>query len=315
MPLSGKVLMASGKGRRWRRWGLGVLAVPALVVAGSWYFTESLTDRGGATPSLARPAVEVSSEGKSVGPMVKAPPAWPEGRLEGAAAKVALLDILLGAGERLNRVHDYTASFLKQERIKGKLGPSQTLSIKVRQKPFAVYVKFLNPHAGREIVYAEGHHENKMIAHASGMARLLIPRLAVPPDHPLALADARHPVTEAGLAHLTSKLIGFRRLDLDDSHAETVLDRHRDADGREWLRSVHRHPDRTADRPFARVEVLYDPSSFFPMDIRNYDWPEPGHVGELNLAEHYHYGNLILDPSLSALDFDPANPAYAFHRY
>jgi hypothetical protein len=33
------------------------------------------------------------------------------------------------------------------------------------------------------------------------------------------------------------------------------------------------------------------------------------------LAERYLYENLDLDADLTALDFDPANPEYAFHRY
>jgi hypothetical protein len=261
------------------------------------------------------PPVPVSVEVKSAAEAAGAAPAWPRERLEGARAKALLLDVLLAAAERLNRVDGYTATFQKQERIKGTLGPVQRLAMKVRHRPFAVYFKFLAPQAGKEVVYAEGHHDNKMIAHAGGVARLLVPRLAVAPDHPLALADARHPVTEAGLANLTAKLIGFRRKDLDDPEAETVLDRSRDDSGREWLRSVHLHPKPHPGRPFARVEVLYDPETFFPVDIRSYDWPAPGASDEPPLAEHYRYEDLDLDARLTTLDFDPANPAYAFHRY
>jgi hypothetical protein len=129
------------------------------------------------------------------------------------------------------------------------------------------------------------------------------------------MADSRHPVTEAGLANLTARLIGYRKKDLEDRHAVTVLDRYTDPQGREFLRSVHTHPEPDADRPFARIEVLYDPGSFLPVDIRSFDWPSPGHTGDLLLAEHYTYENLDLDASLTALDFDPANPDYAFHRY
>ena len=319
MPASLNETIAGGKGRRWRRWWLAVLAVPAVVAAASWALTEPLTDRGGSTPSLSRPAVVVSDEVKSAAEAasggVKTPPAWPRERLEGTAAKVLLLDALIDAAERLNQIDDYTATFQKQERIKGKLGPKHKLTMKVRQKPFAIYFRSLEPQVGRELVYAEGHHENKVIAHSAGIARLLVPRLALPPDHPLILADARHPVTEAGLAHLLSKLISFRRLDLDDPRATTVLDRHRDDDGRAWLRSVHSHVNWIADRPFARVEVLYDPTTLYPMDIRSFDWPASGHLGTLDLAEHYHYADLVIHASLTALDFDPANPAYAFHRY
>jgi hypothetical protein len=188
------------------------------------------------------------------------------------------------------------------------------MALKVRHKPFAVYLKFLAPRPGKEVVYADGHHDNKVIAHTPGVAGWLVPRLAVAPDHPLALAESRHAVTEAGLANLTRRLISFRELDLTESEAVTILDRVTDEQERTWLRSVHTHPHRHPDRPFQRTEVLYDPQTRFPIDIRNYDWPEPGHVGEPDLAEHYRYEDLNLDPGFSPLDFDPANPEYAFRR-
>jgi hypothetical protein len=242
-------------------------------------------------------------------------PDWPEGRLEGMAAKRLLLDTLLAVQGRLDRVAGYTATFHKQERLRGVLGPEQTIAIKIRHHPFAVYLKYLTPSAGKEAVYAEGHHENKVIAHSGGVARFLVPRLAVPPDSPLALADARHPITEAGLARLTEKLVGFRRIDLEDAEAVTILDRTSDHAGRPRLRSLHTHPTFDPRRPFARVEVLYDPATRFPLAIENYDWPGPGDEGPLLLAERYVYEDLDLGASLTALDFDPANPAYAFHRY
>ncbi len=231
------------------------------------------------------------------------------------AAKTLLLTTLLDVDARLKKVDGYTATFHKQERIGGELRPEQTLSMKVRQRPFAVYFKFLAPTQGKEVVYAEGHHDNKVIAHSTGVSRWLVPRLAVPPDHPLALADTRHSVTEAGLANLTEKLIGFRRLDLEDPDAVTVLDRTTDSEGRQWLRSIHTHPHQRGGRPFARVEVLYDPESRFPLAIKNFDWPTPDHKGDLLLAERYFYEDLNVTAPLSALDFDPANPSYSFHRY
>lgn len=312
--LYGFLSRPGGPARRWW-WALG--AVPLVVAVASWWFTEPLTDHGAPGASREAPSVpvEVPAEVKSIAAAAPEPPTWPEGRLDGSRAKARLLALLAAAAERLNRVESYTATFRKQERLNDRLGPEQTLAMKVRQKPFAVYFKFLSPQPGKEVVYAEGHHDNKLIAHAGGMARFLVPRLAVAPDHPLALTDARHPVTEAGLANLTSRLLHFRRLDLDDPEAETVLDRVTDAGGRTWLRSVHTHPHRQPDRPFARIEVLYDPATLLPLDIRNYDWHSADQAGELALAEHYRYDDLKLDAALSSLDFDPANPAYAFHRY
>ena len=85
--------------------------------------------------------------------------------------------------------------------------------------------------------------------------------------------------------------------------------------GQDWLRSIHLHSVRDEARPFARIEVLYESKTFIPMQIRNFDWPNPGQSGELLLAEEYVYKNVDFESQLSALDFDPANPSYAFHRY
>lgn len=287
---------------------------------GSWWLTEPLTDQGGPVSSVSTtaPAAQCPTNPGAeaeAGHLRTSPPSWPLTRLVGAPAKARLLEILLVAAERLGRVESYTARFHKQERIDGKLGPVQSLAMKVRQRPFAIYLKFLSPREGKELVYAEGHHDNKLVAHDVGLSRLLVPRLALSPDHPLALADSRHAVTEAGLSNLTDRLVHFRKLDLDDNGAETELDRFTDTEGRDWLRSIHTHPEFHADRPFARVEVHYDPATFIPIEILNYDWPAPGQVGELLLAEHYAYENLDLDAELTAIDFDPANPDYQFHRY
>ncbi len=197
----------------------------------------------------------------------------------------------------------------------GKLGAEQTLAMKVRNRPFAIYLKFLSGHPGKEVVYAEGHHDNKVIAHNGDWTRKIIPRLAVEPDSALALADTRHPVTEAGLVHLINKLLNFRKMDMGDADAQTILDRTTDADGKVWLRSVHIHNVADGSRPFARVEVLYDPATRYPLRIFNYDWPGPGHSGELELAERYAYDDLKLDAPLTPTDFDPANPDYAFMRF
>ena len=124
---------------------LVAVAVPVLAVAGaSWWFTEPLADRGGRVVA-AEPVPEVAPT------VVDATPSWPETMLDGPQAKSRLLQVLTVAGERLNEVKTYTATFQKQERIKGHLGPVQRLLMKVRQKPFAVYLKFLSPQAGKEV--------------------------------------------------------------------------------------------------------------------------------------------------------------------
>ena len=130
----------------------------------------------------------------------------------------------------------------------------------------------------------------------------------------MAVAEKPLPDHDAGIFSLTAKLLHFREIDMDDPDAVTILDRTKGADGKPYLRSLHTHHVR-ADRPFARVEVLYDPDTMLPVEITSFDWPDSDQQPELLLAEHYSYENLDLTAACCDLDFDPANPAYEFRRY
>jgi hypothetical protein len=242
--------------------------------------------------------------------------AWPEEVLTGPEAKALLLEVLLAVEAGLEAQTGYTATFRKQERVDGKLQPEQTMAMKVRHRPFAIYLKFLHPDAGKEVIYHTGRYDDHIVAHGGKLTRLLLPRLKVPPNSPLAMKGNRHPVTDAGLLNLVKKLVRFRRMDLTDHDAETVLDRVTDEKGRTYLRSAHAHPHKTGDRPFAYVEVLYDPQTRIPVQFEGFDWPESGvWRGERILGERYVYEDVDFEAELTDLDFDPANPAYEFRRF
>jgi hypothetical protein len=285
-------------------------------MAVSWLFTEPM-------PTLA-PARDVTAA--RPGPTTATSPydaipealAWPDERLEGDAAKRLLLAILKKCERGLESHPGYTARFRKQERIRSRLNPEQTIAMKVRHEPFAIYLRFLEPYEGKEVIYADGQFDNHLIGHETGLARRLLPRLKLEPTSSLALADNRHPITSAGLLNLTRKLIHYREMDLKDADAVTILDWDRDAEGVRRPRSVHLHSNPHADRPFAKAVVLYDLDKMIPISFTGYDWPEsgePGDGGELLLGERYEYDDFEPTTTLSGLDFDPANPAYQFSRF
>lgn len=300
--------------RRSRRgwWWLAAL-VPLVLVGLSWYFTASLIDHEVAPP----PGTTANKSAPIAGdiPAVVAVVAWPDQPLDGEPAKKILLEVTRRALARMNHIAGYTATFRRQERVNGVLGPEIVSSLKIRNQPFALYLKYQTVKPGKEVVYAEGHHDNKVIAHNGDWTRALIPRLAVEPTSPLALADSRHPVTDAGLLNLLKKLMRFRELDMGDDDATTTLDRTTGSDGRTWLRSVHTHSKPNDGRPFHHVEILYDPETRIPHQISSFDWPASGDSGPLKLAERYTYDDLNLDAQFTPLDFDPKNPAYAFMRF
>ncbi|WP_169975421.1 DUF1571 domain-containing protein [Tautonia rosea] len=308
-----------------RRWWVAIpsLMVPMGLVAGfCWWLTPSLESlksdvaqehRASRSNDLVQVGVANADETSEQLDLL---PDWPEHRLEGQEAKQYLLDFMEYAVQKLDQVDGYSANLVRQERIKGELGLEQSLQIKVQHEPFAVYLRFEAPRPGKEALYHSGRFDDHLLAHNGDWTRRLFPRLKVDPHGPIALAENRHPITEAGLAHLARKLLHFRKLDLDDPRAETILDREIDENGKLWYCSTHSHSSFTEDRPFAYVEIRYCPELLIPLHIVSYDWPQPGcDDGELQLAERYHYENVNFDITFSELDFDPTNPDYGFQRY
>ncbi len=310
--------------------GLALLAIVVASAAGlSWYLTAPLEAPTPDGPPSIR-SVEQSSrelpEGRPGDPTeaiaehegrnnssAQPLPEWPKEKLEGLAAKQLLLKSLELVDRSFSKVRAYTLNFRKQERIKGRLLPEQTYFVKVRQAPFAIYMKSIQPVKGRELIYAEGQFDNHVIGHPVGLSRLLVPRVKLPPDHPLILAESRHPLDRAGLGNLIRKMISVRKLDLAEPGTITVLDRTTTADGKHWFRSKHKHGSFRPERPFAETSILYDPVSRLPLHFTGYDFPERGQT-EKSLGERYSYEDLDLDVSLTTGDFDPTNPEYAFHR-
>jgi hypothetical protein len=292
-----------------RRVGAISLVLLLLCVA-SWWLTVPLEQN---LPKDPAPLPVTDAAAGSAQPQPELPP-WPNERLEGPPAKELLLATLKAVDRSFRKSHCCMMTFRKQERINGKLMPEETYFLKVRQEPFAVYMKCLEPVPGRELIYAEGQYDNHVIGHPSGLARLLVPRIKVPPNHSLIMAESRHPVSEAGLANMISKMIHYREMDLADPESITILDRTTGPDGRNWLRSTHIHPVLRPDRPLVETEVLYEPETRLPLRFTGYDRPGPGER-EKRLGERYSYDDLVLDAELSAEDFDPANPVYGFHRF
>ena len=159
------------------------LLAPLILMMVGWWLTVPLAS---GSPVGRRPTLVAAVPARCVGAADSAdataqePPqisflAWPEGRVEGIAAKRLLLAVLLVDTKLLESIDGYTAIFPQAWRIGGKLGEEQTLEMKLRQRPFSVYLKFVNPEPGKEVVYAEGQNDNMVVAHATGWSRRLVP--------------------------------------------------------------------------------------------------------------------------------------------
>ena len=115
-------------------------------------------------------------------------------------------------------------------------------------QPFSVYMAFLKPYRGREVVYVDGQNDGKMVVLEAGFKRLL-GKMNLDPNGTLAMNGQKHPITDVGIRNLTAKLIKMWEAETQvrrmRSHDEA---RHQDrtAARRRWFRSFTPCRDRTS---------------------------------------------------------------------
>ncbi len=67
-------------------------------------------------------------------------------------------------------IEDYTGTFYKQERLRGKLGKEQTIAFKFKEKPYSIYMEWKkNSGSADKLLYVKDQNNNKMIVHPTGL--------------------------------------------------------------------------------------------------------------------------------------------------
>jgi Protein of unknown function (DUF1571) len=212
------------------------------------------------------------------------------------------------------RVRDYTCTFLKRERVDGRLTPQHVMTMKARTQPLSVYLKFQRPNAGREAIYIAGRHGGRALVHDVGLGKLLAGTLALDPRGARAMQDCRHPITEAGLGHLIDQIARGWEAEMTPGETRVVIRPRALVNRRPCTLIESTHPQKQPSFLFHQVKVYIDQELGLPIRFEAYDWPRrPGGVPEL--VEEYTFLNLRLNVGLRDGDFDAANPNYAFGRF
>ena len=79
---------------------------------------------------------------------------------------------------------DFTATFIKQERIKGRLGKEQWIDVSFMDEPFSVAMNWTkNAPVGDRVLYVDGKYGGQMLVRPSnGFLRALAPTVARRPN-------------------------------------------------------------------------------------------------------------------------------------
>ncbi len=211
-------------------------------------------------------------------------------------------------------VADYTCKFYKRERIRGRLTPLHVMEMKARTQPKSIYFKFEEPYKGREAIYVEGRNEGKVLAHDVGFTKFLAGTLELEPTSARAMAENRHPITDAGIGALIDIVSRRWTAELSPDESILVFDENMTIGPRRCLMVESIHPRRCDQFLFYKVRLFIDSELNLPIRFEGYDWPrEEG--GSPELVEEYSYIDLKLNVGLGDADFDSANRLYSFGRF
>jgi hypothetical protein len=221
---------------------------------------------------------------------------------------VALLDL---GRHRIGDLPDYTATFVKQERVDGALQDLQTLQLKLRHQPFSVYMKWLEGgDEGRQVLFVQGENDDQLQVRLGGIKSRL-PVIHLEPAGTTAMQESRHPITEMGLLHLASQVHKYRSRDCSLKRGvrwEMLPDqRHFDRDCDCWIVEY----DGPEVEPIYRKMITYvDKELALPISVRNFGWPDEGvetsdaaALDEATLIEYYGYTEIQFETRLSDADF------------
>lgn len=226
---------------------------------------------------------------------------------------------------RLQQLPPYSCTFTKTERLDGSEEPGtpEVITLKVRQAPFSVYMKWIDGgDRGREILYVDGEHDGRMLVKLGGLKGKLLPAVKIEPAGSQALSEARHPVTELGLYHLSDLILKYRTRDLGlNSGVQWELIPDQKLDGRDCNCFITVYESSEIDPVYRKSVVYIDKELLVPVCVHNYTWAngdvDPTDVAafdEATLIESYNYGDVQFNTQMADADFDRTNENYNLRR-
>jgi hypothetical protein len=287
------------------------LRIPAEVLAASF-------QQSGEVPVVPLPPIPMGGDSRPPAPPKPAPPPNPTPPLEKPppAADTAATPANGNAVRRLHQqaaartatMDSYIVRLTRREQVNGKDNPEEVLLFKFRKQPWSVYFKWLGTEGqGREVLYVQGQHENKIhTLLAAGDVPLMAggKRMSFAVDSPLVQSASRHPITEAGLAASVERLgVRLDALDRGDKKRGTLtyLGPQNRPDFPRPLEMVEHAIPAGAEKALPRGgNRLYgfDPDSQLPVLVITRD--DRGAE-----VEYYRYDRLQFPVLLDADDFDP----------
>ena len=211
----------------------------------------------------------------------------------------------LGLAEIDSNIQDYSCTLVKRERIEGMLMEQQFAFVKVRHLPFSVYMFFLKPKKGQEVLYVEGQNDGNLWAMAHDWRRKL-GAVSLDPIGSMAMDGQKYPVTKLGIRNLTAELIHVAQNDIQFGECEFKYSHNAKVNGRPCTKLEVIHPVPRKNFRFHIAKIYIDNELRVPICYQSWMWPKPGE--EPPLEEEYYYMDLKLNNGYTDATFSQNNP-------
>lgn len=220
------------------------------------------------------------------------------------------MKLALQSKKVLKSVKDYEAQFTKRELI-GRRLITQQMDIRARKSPFSVYLKFKQPHTGREIIYVDGQNRNMLLAHEGSGIASLVGTVSLSPKSADAMKDNRYPITSIGIHKMLDIIID--QWEEEGKYGEIDVKFYPNAKLGETNCQVieSSHPSPKKQFKFHRTRLFLDKETKLPIRVEQYGFPA-GASGNAPLIEEYTYTKIRTNVGLGDYDFDRRNPRYQF---
>jgi hypothetical protein len=289
--------MMACSGTRFREFFPGRFSAPALAVVGV---------------GLLLWAAEV---GVAQGPRVTAPKNAPAAAADEEEPHPLLraMEYASESREALKEVRDYTAIFTKNELINGRM-VKQVMEIKLREKPFSVYLKNRSgQEAGREVIYVAGANGGNVLAHEMGI-KAIAGTVSIRPNGREVMEENHYPLTRIGISNMLETAHQIWESEMKNSDPKEVdvkffPNAKLGEVACEALQITHKLQRR--ELRFHLSRLYFDKETKLPIRAERFGFPR--RAGEKPpLIEEYTYSNLKTNVRLTNADFDARNPNYGF---
>ena len=238
--------------------------------------------------------------------------------MTGKEALAEAARLLSDAEARLEKVPTYSATFVKQERIKDALTELQVIQVRLGHQPLRISMKWEGgKDAGQRVIYAEGENDGNMLVRKLTGIEARLGVISLNPTGSLAMKHSRYPVTKAGLLELAKITRQHRQADLKLEAGVTakLLD-HQKLNGRDCQCLVveYAKPEFAPDekKEYRKTLVYFDSETKLPICVRCYGWPEkiadadPQKLDQTTLLELYAYKSIDFEAQVLNDDFNRA---------